>query len=139
MSEEQKETVDDGVEIILRKPLSEKHEKFCQIYCEIMNGTQAYLVVYPKAAYHSASANASRLLKVEKIKVRIAEIQEKFAANTKQDKDKTISDLLKVSEEARMEGRFNDYAKLREMVVKMCGFYEPEKVEVKQTWDIDFK
>lgn len=123
---------------IKRDPLSAKHEKFCQVYCEIMNGTQAYLSVYPNAAYASASANACRLLKVEKIKVRILELQESLAAHSKQDKNRTIVELLKVSEEARAEGKYNEYARLRDMVVKMVGYYEPEKLEVKQTWNIGF-
>ena len=132
-----KEKVEDGF-IDLRKPLSTRHEKFCNVYCELLNGTQSYLSVYPNATYGSAAANASRLLKVDNVKERIAEIQERFAVRTKQDKNKTVRDLLIVAEEARLGERYGEYAKLRDMVIKLCGFYEPEKVEVKQSWSIGF-
>ena len=45
------------------KPLSRKHEKFINEYLKCWNGTRAYMRVYPKAAYMSAAANASDLLK----------------------------------------------------------------------------
>ena len=55
------------------KPLSRKHEKFINEYLKCWNGTRAYMRVYPKAAYMSAAANASDLLKNANIAAAIAE------------------------------------------------------------------
>jgi len=124
------EKLEDGTTIVVRKPLSAKHEKFCIEYCKLLHANLAYCAVYPNSAYNSSFGNSSRLLKKPRIQERIAEIQEKFAATVKQDKNKTVSDLLETAEQARADGRYGDYAKLRDMVIKMCGFYEAEKVDV---------
>lgn len=56
-----------------QKPLSKKHEKFINEYLKCWNGTRAYMRVYPKAAYQSAAANASELLKNTNVSAVIAE------------------------------------------------------------------
>ena len=124
MSKEEIEVNNDRV------ALNDAHEKFVQVYCELLNGTQAYLQVYPKCSYGSAAANASRLLKKDNVKERILEVQELFAAKTKQDKNKTIQELLVVAEEARRDENYAAYAKIRDMIIKMCGMYEAKKLEV---------
>ena len=53
------------------KPLSIKHSKFVDEYLRCFNGTQAYLLVYPKATYESAKANSARLLTNDNIKAEI--------------------------------------------------------------------
>jgi phage terminase small subunit len=53
------------------KPLSIKHSKFVDEYLRCFNGTQAYLLVYPKATYESAKANAARLLTNDNVKAEI--------------------------------------------------------------------
>ena len=61
------------------KPLSRKHQKFVEEYLKCWNGSQAYMKVYPKAAYDSARANASKLLAnanvVKEISERLSEAQ----------------------------------------------------------------
>jgi phage terminase small subunit len=59
------------------KPLSKKHQKFVTEYLRCFNGTQAYMAVYPKAAYDSARAAAAELLAKDSIK---AVIQDKLNA-----------------------------------------------------------
>ena len=50
------------------KPLSRKHRLFVDEYLRILNGTRAYMAVYPSASYESAGVQASRLLGTPKIK-----------------------------------------------------------------------
>jgi phage terminase small subunit len=54
------------------KPLSIKHSKFVDEYLRCFNGTQAYLLVYPKTKADCARANAARLIATDSIKAEIA-------------------------------------------------------------------
>lgn len=53
------------------KPLSKKHKAFAEHYLKMFNGTQAYLLVYPKASYEAARTSASELLAKPNIKAYI--------------------------------------------------------------------
>jgi phage terminase small subunit len=48
--------------------ITKKHQLFVDYYLQLMNGTRAYMLVYPKASYETAMANASRLLGTAKVK-----------------------------------------------------------------------
>ena len=111
------------------RELKTVEENFCQHFAEYGNATLAYQYAYG-TTYNSARTNASRKLTDDNIKLRVQEIKEHFATMISQSKDKTIKDLLDAAEEAKMLNRFADYAKLRDMVIKMCGFYEPVKTDV---------
>ena len=106
------------------------HEKFCQHYAEYSNATQAYLFAFSKVTYKSARELGSNLLTNVDIKERIEQLKEEFAVEYNQTKDGTIRDLIQTAEEAKAQGQFSAYAKLREMIIKMCGFYEAEKQEI---------
>lgn len=105
------------------------HDKFCQHYAEYGNATQAYLFAWPNVKYGSARELGSNLLTNIDIKEKIEQLKEEFAVQYKQTKDGTIRDLIQSAEEAKAIGQFTAYAKLREMIIKMCGYYEPEKIE----------
>lgn len=53
------------------KPLSKKHKAFAEHYLKCFNGTQAYLLVYPKSSYESARSTASELLTKPNVKAYI--------------------------------------------------------------------
>ena len=53
------------------KPLSKKHKAFAEHYLKLFNGTQAYLLVYPKASYEAARTSASELLAKPNVKAYI--------------------------------------------------------------------
>ena len=106
------------------------HEKFCQHYAEYGNCTQAYLHAYPKVKYNSAKTLGAELLTIIDILDRIEQIKEEFAVSIQQSKERTVEALISSAEEAKIAGQFSAYAKLRDMVIKMCGFYEPEKSEI---------
>jgi phage terminase small subunit len=56
-------------------PLSETEERFCHEYLKDLNGTRAYLRVFPTVKETSAAELASRLLRKVKVKERIADLQ----------------------------------------------------------------
>lgn len=114
------------------------HEAFCQHYAEYGNATQAYLHAFPKVKYGSAKVEGCKLLTIPNISERIEAIKEQFAVSIQQSKERTVEALIKSGEEAKKAGQFSAYAKLRDMVIKLCGFYEPEKVQVDHKYNIGF-
>lgn len=106
------------------------HEKFCQHYSEYGNATQAYLFAWPNVKYGTAKTEGSEMLTKPDIAERIDQLKEEFAVQYKQTKEGTIRDLIQSAEEAKTAGQFSAYAKLREMIIKMCGLSEPSKIDV---------
>ena len=53
------------------KPLSKKHALFVAEYLKCFNGTQAYMLVYPKSGYDSARATSCGLLAKPNIRAEI--------------------------------------------------------------------
>lgn len=51
----------------VKKGLTEKQKKFCEIYAEKLNITRAYMEAYPGSSESVASANGSRLIGNRKI------------------------------------------------------------------------
>lgn len=111
------------------KPPNPAYEKFCQHYAEYANATQAYLFAFPNIKYSTAGTEGPKLLGNPAIKERIEQLQDEFKTQYKQTKEGTIRDLINAAEEAKKAFQFPAYAKLREMVIKMCGFYEPDRIE----------
>lgn len=111
------------------KSLTPDEEKFCRHYADYGNGRQAYMYAWPKSNFNSASELASRLLKRVEINARIQQHREEIAVQFNQTKDGTIRDLIIAAEEAKKAFQFAAYAKIREMIIKLCGFYEPKKIE----------
>jgi hypothetical protein len=112
------------------------HDKFCQHYAEYGNATQAYLFAFPNVKYGTAKTEGNELLTKPDIKEKIDQLKEEFAVEYRQTKEGTIRDLIQTAEEAKAQGQFSAYAKLRDMIIKMCGFYEPEKIEHSGAIDI---
>ena len=115
------------------------HIKFCEHYAEYGNATQAYLYAFPNVAYGTAKTEGNQLLTKPDIKERIDNLVEQFQTQFRQDKDKTIRDLFITAEQAKAAGNFVAYAKLREMIIKMKGFYEPDKIEHSGNVGLDIK
>lgn len=121
------------------------HEKFCQHYCEYGNATVAYLYAFGSKAdgdkngvvYSTAKSHGPALLQNAAILERVEQLKEEFAAQFKQTKENTVRDLINAAEEAKALGQFQAYAKLREMVIKLHGLYEPDKIEHKIEYDLN--
>lgn len=106
------------------------HDKFCEYYAEHGNATMAYLHANPKVKYNTAKTNGTELLTITDIIDRVDQIKEVTALKYNQTKESTIRDLIASAEEAKEAGQFAAYSKMREMIIKMCGFYTPKKVDV---------
>ena len=111
------------------KTLTPDEEKFGRHYADYGNGRQAFMYAWPKSNFNSASELASRLLKRVEIYDRIQQHREQISVEFNQTKEGTIRDLIVAAEEAKRAFQFAAYAKIRDMVIKLCGFYEPDKVE----------
>jgi phage terminase small subunit len=57
----------------MTKKVTKKHQLFVEHYIQLMNGTQAYLRVYPKTSYDAARVSASRLLTTDNIASLVSE------------------------------------------------------------------
>lgn len=105
------------------------HHKFCEHYSEYSNATQAYLFAFPGVKYGTAKTEGSKLLTNPDISERIEQLKEEFECQFRQDKNRTIRDLIVASEEAKAIGEWATYAKLRDMVARISKFYET-KVDI---------
>ena len=103
-----------------------QNEMFCQQYAINGNATRAYLSAYSGVTYESANADGSRLIVIDSIKTRIAEIQEGFLSKIDESKRSHIKELMRVSELVLEKERYSDYTRLRDLINKMAGFYLPE-------------
>jgi len=115
-----------------------KQEKFAAHYAEFSNATRGYLYANPSATYNTARTEGSRWLAEPNIQDLIQEKKDEFNEKFMHSKEKTIQDLLEAAEEAKAIRNYNAYAKLREMIIKMCGFNEPDKIEMKTEIKFDF-
>ena len=78
--------------------LNPKQEKFCQLYVELGNGSEAYRQAYNSTAKpESVHVRASELLSDSKVSVRVDEIREALKANH----GITLKNILDELEEAR--------------------------------------
>lgn len=114
-----------------KKPLimTAAHEKFCQHYSEYGNMRQAFLYAWPETKFSAAGQAASMLMKKSEISDRIQQIREEVQVEFNQTKEGTIKDLIRSAEEAKKAFQFAAYAKLREMVINLCGLYPVKKSE----------
>jgi hypothetical protein len=114
------------------------HERYCQHYSEYGNSTQAFLYAWPNSTYNTAKTEGPKLLQNLAVSERVEHLKEEFAVQYSQTREGTTRDLINAAEEAKKAGQFSAYAKLRDMVIKMCGFYSPDKIEHSSNPDAPF-
>lgn len=109
--------------------LNPKQEKFCQLYVQLGNASEAYRQAYNSTAKpESVHVRASELLSNSKVSVRVDEIREALRANH----GITLQDLLNELEEARKAALAADTAQSSAAVnatmskAKLLGFDKPE-------------
>lgn len=67
-----------------------KHEAVAQLTAKGIDGTHAYLAMYPDSKLDSARANAARLLATDSVSQRVRELQERVASKA----EKSAVDVL---------------------------------------------
>jgi phage terminase small subunit len=114
--------------------LSPKQEKFCQLYVELGNGSEAYRQAYNSTAKpESVHVRASELLSDSKVSVRVEEIREALKANH----GITLKNILDELEEARKlaleTGTASSAVAASMGKAKLLGFDKGEKEKPKES------
>ena len=109
--------------------LNHKHQLMIEHYVKYGNARAAYQHAYPTAAYSTAKSDGSRLMNSPLFKEEIQRQREEIAIAEHVSKTDVVRELTTVAEEARLAGKYDAYAKMKDMVIKMFGFYEPDKIQ----------
>jgi len=108
--------------------MKQKHVIFVQNYLVDGNATQAYLKAYPNVTYETAVVNASRLLTNAKVKEAIDAGKKELKDKMLITKEDLIKDLIDIKN-AQKTDNAQAAIKAIEVISKMLGLNEPEKVE----------
>jgi len=114
--------------------LNEKQKKFCELYIENWNGTQAYQKVY-NCKESTAGANASKLLSNTNVKDYIKQISKDLEKTAGISKLAILKRLIKVTENTDFENT-GYVLKSIDTISKLLGYFEPDKVENKENVNI---
>lgn len=130
--------------------LNERQERFCQLVVSGRPHGRAYEEAGYKAKGASADAQAARMIRNDKVKARIAELMKENASGCRLTREQAMSFLCdiietpvgdidpqhKLAQEYREPGETTGGmikmpAKLDAFkeLAKMCGWYEPEKIQ----------
>lgn len=117
--------------------LSPKQEKFCQLYVELGNASEAYRRAYNSTAkQESVAVNASKLLSETNVSLRVEEIREALKANH----GITLKNILDELEEARKlaleTGTASSAVAASMGKAKLLGFDKGEKEKPKESHSI---
>tara|TARA_R110000851_G_scaffold176531_2_gene323213 strand:- start:269 stop:715 length:447 start_codon:yes stop_codon:yes gene_type:complete len=135
--------------------LTPKQEKFCNLYIELGNASEAYRQAYNviDALSSTITENASRLLASSNVSARVAELQESVKETHSITRDYIVKGLLEIISDAdytfnlgkdskltkddskafyRIMQQTKNTDKLRalETLAKMLGLNEPEKIDL---------
>jgi Terminase small subunit len=110
-----------------KKQLTPRQEKFCQLYHESGNATQAYIGAGYSNNANSAETNAARMIGNDLVSVRLRDLQIAAAAVSGRKRQDVLDKLWAIADNETREAR-DVIAALKE-VSRICGFYEPVKVE----------
>jgi len=124
----------------MKKKLTIKEEKFCQLVVEYGDQTKAYREAFDvkkdaldKTHHEAASKYASKnSTRIEEIK---QELREKNIMS-KEEIMEHLKDILTMTKHSEKEKAIA--LKAIDQYTKMVGGYEPVKVDIKQEWDISF-
>jgi len=114
--------------------LNPKQEKFCQLYVELGNASEAYRRAYNSSAkQESVAVNASKLLSETNVSLRVEEIREALKANH----GITLKNILDELEEARKLAHSTGTASAAVAAsmgkAKLLGFDKGEKEKPKES------
>ena len=110
--------------------IKDKEKIFCEEYVRTGNGTQTYLMLYPDCTIRSANNLSTRWLRKVHIKEQIKILQEEKLKASKISKESIIDDCLRCREKCEKQGDWKNHAKYTEIINKMLGLNEAEKVEM---------
>ncbi len=91
------DVTDDNIEDFL-KVFPEHYRKFCDYYLLTFNGLKSYQKIFPTCKRNTAKAQASRLLKVEKLQFYLDYRARKFADEMDITREKLMHDLVVIKQ-----------------------------------------
>jgi hypothetical protein len=108
------------------EPLAnQRHEAFAQAYAVTNNGAEAYRRATGKS--NNAHVNCQAFLANPSIQERITEIRGENAKQVRKSRENVVEWLADVIDEKRVVTK--EQLKAAEILNKMCGWNEPDKVE----------
>ncbi len=113
-----------------QRPLTVRQQRFAELVASGMSGTQAWLQVYPKCAYETAQASASKSIRKDMVAARIAELRKPVTKKLLFTKDKQREELYAIgtNPDASLMARIRAI----EVDAKLAGFFAPEQVVMEQ-------
>ena len=117
-------------------PLNPKQEKFCQLYHQTGNASQSYKDAgYSAKTDGSARTGASTLLTNPNIEERLATIAAETAKEVSVSRSEMLGLFLDIATAEGIE-ETRDRISAGKEINRMCGYYEPDKVEVSGEADL---
>jgi hypothetical protein len=143
------------------KGINEKHKVFCKRFIETNNATKAYSEAYGIESYKICQAAGWRLLQQDVIKNYLEFLRTEVKETYKVDKTSILMNLINMrqniedlmtlgslptlTEDQRNKFdrlskicKVSDFSKINDMINRMAGNYEPDKIDIKQEWVINF-
>ena len=119
--------------------LTPKQELFIEIYlANGYNGTQAYLQAYPDSSYDAARSSAPDLLANPCIKNLIEKGREATIKKVQITKEELVQDLIDIKNSTKTDPKQkHNSIKAVEVISKMLGMNEPDRIENKHTHTFD--
>lgn len=120
--------------------LTQKQENFCLAYIETGNASEAYRKAYNADGMKPETVNvkASQLLRQDKIRIRLEELRKPVTVSAQLTLGQHLSDLEKLRELARKEGKYGPAVQAEIARGKAAGLYvERSQIDgdIKITWD----
>jgi phage terminase small subunit len=117
--------------------LTAKQERFCQEYINCLNGTEAAIKAgySAKTAQEISAQNLSKLIIINRLK----ELQKPVADSLNISRERIARNILKIAEPEHKEidlengiypTKESDILKANELLAKMFGFNEPDKLDL---------
>lgn len=110
------------------KPLSVRHERFCEGVASGMNGAEAYVYAGYKVSPSVASVSAYHLLRNPKVEARIAELRIPESTALAMSKDRKREMLMEIAENG--ENKMQDRLRAIEIDAKLAGHFAAEEMVV---------
>lgn len=108
------------------KPLTDLMKKFLRYYAEGESVTTAM----HRAGYNDQPAYGYRILKMPNAQAALAQYQAEYATASQMTKKKVIDMHLEAYDMAKLMAEPASMVSAAREIGKMCGFYEPKKIEI---------
>lgn len=109
--------------------LTEKQRRFCDEYLVDLNGTRAYMAVYPSVKKEqTASVCAAKLLRNAKVLAYLRESREKQQERVQIRQDDVLRSIQEIAQDEGVKPR--DRLRALELLGKHLGLFDPRKDEL---------